>query len=339
MSAIDPRRSLQEMIFALETYWAERGCVIQYPYPSEVGAGTFNPATFLRSLGPEPWRVAYVEPSRRPKDGRYGENPNRFQQFYQYQVLLKPAPGDVVEQYFDSLRAIGIEPRDHDLRLVEDDWESPTLGASGLGWQVWMDGTEISQFTYFQQCGGIEVEVVSAELTYGLDRIGMMLQGRDRVQDLIWAPALRAAGAPAERDVTWADLWLQNEKEFSRYNFEEADVPAHFEMFKLWEAAASRLLEQGLVHPGYDCVIKCSHLFNVLDARGAISVSERVGYIARVRKLARRAAAAYVEQRRSLGFPLIADAAEREAWIQRYAESASDAGRGPEPAPAGKAGA
>jgi len=292
------------MILTLETFWSERGCVIQQPYPSEVGAGTFNPATFLRSIGPEPWRVAYVEPSRRPKDGRYGENPHRFQQFYQYQVLLKPSPADVVEQYFDSLRSVGIEPRDHDLRLVEDDWESPTLGAAGLGWQVWMDGTEISQFTYFQQVGGIEVAVVSAELTYGLDRIGMMLQGKDRVQDLQWAP-----------DVTWGDLWLQNEKEYSRYNFEEADVAAHQEMFKIWEREALRLLDLGLVMPGYDCVIKCSHAFNLLDARGAISVSERVGYIARVRRLARKAALAHLEQRRALGFPLLVEEAERAKWL------------------------
>ena len=303
--ALRPGRCLQDMILALESYWAERGCVIQQPYPSEVGAGTFNPATFLRSIGPEPWQVAYVEPSRRPKDGRYGENPNRFQQFYQYQVLLKPSPPDVVDQYFDSLRSLGIEPRDHDLRLVEDDWESPTLGAAGLGWQVWMDGTEISQFTYFQQVGGIEVAVVSAELTYGLDRIGMMLQGKDRVQDLLWAPG-----------VTWSDLWLQNEKEYSRYNFEAADVPAHQEMFKIWEREALRLLDLGLVMPGYDCVIKCSHVFNLLDARGAISVSERVGYIGRVRKLARRAAQAYAAQRKELGYPLLKNEAERARWLE-----------------------
>jgi len=305
MPGLKPSKHLQDMILALETFWAARGCVIQQPYPSEVGAGTFNPATFLRSLGPEPWRVAYVEPSRRPKDGRYGENPHRFQQFYQYQVLLKPSPPDVVEQYFDSLRSLGIDPRDHDLRLVEDDWESPTLGAAGLGWQVWMDGTEISQFTYFQQAGGLEVDVVSAEMTYGLDRIGMMLQGKDRVQDLTWGPG-----------VTWADLWLQNEKEYSRYNFEEADVAAHFDMFKVYEREALRLLELDLVMPGYDCVIKCSHIFNLLDARGAISVSERVGYIGRVRKLARRAAQAYVEQRRALGYPLLLDQAERAKWIK-----------------------
>jgi glycyl-tRNA synthetase alpha chain len=304
------------MMLALETFWAERGCVIQQPYPSEVGAGTFNPATFLRSLGPEPWRVAHVEPSRRPKDGRYGENPHRFQQFYQYQVLLKPSPADVVEQYFGSLVALGVEPREHDLRLIEDDWESPTLGAAGLGWQVWMDGTEISQFTYFQQVGGIEVVVVSAELTYGLDRIGMMLQGKDRVQDLVWAPERRdRKGAGTAPAVTWGDLWLQNEKEYSRYNFEEAEVEAHLEMFKIWEREADRLLGLGLVNPGYDCVIKCSHLFNVLDARGAISVSERVGFIARVRKLARKAAQGYVEQRAALGYPLLEDA-ERAKWVK-----------------------
>ncbi len=307
---MEPSRSLQEMILALEAYWAERGCVIQQPYPSEVGAGTFNPATFLRSLGPEPWRVAYVEPSRRPKDGRYGENPHRFQQFYQYQVLLKPSPDDVVDQYFDSLRALGIEPKEHDLRLVEDDWESPTLGAAGLGWQVLMDGTEISQFTYFQQVGGIEVPVVSAELTYGLDRIGMMLQKKDRVQDLAWAPHL-----------TWGELWMQNEIQFSRYNFEEADVAAHFEMFKIWEREAARLIEAGLVLPGYDAAIKCSHLFNVLDARGAISVSERVGYVARVRKLARLTALAYLKHREDLGFPLLEDESERAKWL-RPAEAA-----------------
>jgi glycyl-tRNA synthetase alpha chain len=326
MPGLIPSRSLQEMMLALETFWLERGCVIQQPYPSEVGAGTFNPATFLRALGPEPWRVAYIEPSRRPKDGRYGENPHRFQQFYQYQVLLKPAPADVVDMYFGSLQSLGIDPREHDLRLVEDDWESPTLGASGLGWQVWMDGTEISQFTYFQQCGGIELPVVSAELTYGLDRIGMMLQGRNRVQDLAWAPG--GSGVPP---ITWGDLWLQNEKEYSRYNFEEADVPSLFEMFKQWEKEALRLLDLGLVAPGYDCVIKCSHLFNLLDARGAISVSERVGTIGRVRRLARKAATAFVAQREALGYPLLADPAERARWVKAASEAGPDGAGAPVP--------
>src|SRR5262249_4742798 len=264
-----PAGTLEDVIPALETFWAARGCVIQQPYPSEVGAGTFNPATFLRSLGPEPWRVAYVEPSRRPKDGRYGENPNRFQQFFQYQVLLKPAPRGVVDAYFQSLAAMGLDPAKHDLRLVEDDWESPTLGAAGLGWQGWCDGTELSQFTYFQQCGGLELPVVSAELTYGLDRIGMMLQATDRVQDLHWAPG-----------VTWGDLWVRNEWEWSHYNFEQAPVPELFEMFRVWESEAGRLLDLQLVNPGDAAIIKCSHLFNLLDARGALSGRGGVGYIA-----------------------------------------------------------
>ena len=312
MTNLDPKSSLQAMILALEQFWAARGCVIQQPYPSEVGAGTFNPATFLRALGPEPWRVAYVEPSRRPKDGRYGENPNRFQQFFQYQVLLKPAPGDVVQQYFGSLEAIGIDPREHDLRLLEDDWESPTLGAAGLGWQVLMDGTEISQFTYFQQCGGLELPMVSAELTYGLDRIGMMLQGKGCVQELAWAPG-----------ITWGDLWLRNEWEWSHYNFEQAPVAELFQMFKTWEAEASRLLDLKLVNPGYDAVIKCSHMFNLLDARGAISVSERVGYIGRVRQIARKTALAFHHLRAELGYPLIRDEAERTRWVEQYADQQS----------------
>jgi len=331
----EPARSLQEMMLALEMYWAERGCTIQQPYPSEVGAGTFNPATFLRSLGPEPWRVAYVEPSRRPKDGRYGENPNRFQQFFQYQVLLKPSPIDVVEQYFDSLRALGIDPAEHDLRLVEDDWESPTLGAAGVGWQVWMDGQEISQFTYFQQCGGIELPVVSAELTYGLDRIGMMLQGTGRVQDLVWSPGRRDAEGRVLADaVSWGDLWLRNEWEWSHYNFEQAPVDALFEMFKIWEGEAVRLLDLRLVNPGYDAVIKCSHAFNLLDARGAISVSERVGYIGRVRKIARRAAVACTKLREELGYPLIKDAAERAKWVKPLAPEGGVTGAAPEAPPA-----
>jgi len=303
--------TFQQIILKLNQYWDRRGCVLLQPYDMEMGAGTFHTATFLRAIGPEPWSAAYVQPSRRPKDGRYGENPNRFQQFYQYQVLLKPAPGDVVDQYFDSLKSLGIDPSEHDLRLVEDDWESPTLGAAGLGWQVWLDGTEISQFTYFQQCGGIELPVVSAELTYGLDRIGMLLQGVSRVQDLVWAPGDAANGLPT---IHWGDLWLQNEKEFSRYNFEEADVPGHFEMFRFWEREGARLIEAGMVMPGYDAVIKCSHLFNVLDARGAISVTERAAYIGRIRTLSRLVAQAYYDSREALGFPLLgADAARAAA--------------------------
>jgi glycyl-tRNA synthetase alpha chain len=308
--------TFQDTVFKLKRYWADRGAIIQEPYDVEVGAGTMCPETFLRVLGPKPYRVAYVQPSRRPADGRYGENPNRLYKHQQLQVILKPTPDDVIDQYLGSLKAIGIDLSKHDIKFEEDNWESPTLGAWGIGWQVMLDGLEITQFTYFQQCGGIEVDVVSAELTYGLDRIGMMLQGTDRVQDLIWTAAHTDSDGTSTSPVTWADLWLQNEREWSKYNFEEANVAAHFEMFALWEKEAARLLEIGLVNPGYDCVIKCSHLFNLLDARGAISVSERVGYIARVRKLARRASQAWVEQRRALEFPLLTDPAERERRLK-----------------------
>ncbi|MCK4547073.1 MAG: glycine--tRNA ligase subunit alpha [Candidatus Eisenbacteria sp.] len=286
----------QTLIMQLEAFWAKQGCVIQQPYNSEVGAGTFNPATFLRCLGPEPWRVAYVEPSKRPKDGRYGENPNRVQQFFQYQVILKPSPEDIVDLYFESLRRIGIEPEDHDLRLVEDDWESPTLGAWGLGWQVWLDGMEITQFTYFQQVGGIDLDPVSVEITYGLERMAMPIQGVDDIFSIDWGGG-----------VSWGDIYHRNEVEFSKFNFEEADVEMHFRLFEMWEREAVRLLEQGLVAPGYDAVLKCSHVFNLLEARGAISVTERTGYIARVRSLARKAAMAYMAQREEMGFPLLGD--------------------------------
>jgi len=290
--------TFQDMLLTLEAFWHARGCVIEQPYANEVGAGTFNPATFLRALGPEPWRAAYVEPSRRPKDGRYGENPNRFQRFYQYQVILKPSPPDILDLYFESLEAIGIDARDHDLRLVEDDWESPTLGAWGLGWQVWMDGMEITQFTYFQQVGGIDLDPISGEITYGLDRIAMALQGTASVQELKYAADGRGGY------LSWADLWLMNEIEFCRYNFEEANVEQLFSMFAMWESEAQRLLGLKLVMPGYDAVVKCSHVFNLLDARGAISVSERVGYIGRVRRLARQAALAWLTKREEMGFPL-----------------------------------
>ena len=286
----------QDIILTLERYWADNGCVIVQPYNSEVGAGTFNPATFLRCLGPEPWRAAYVEPSRRPKDGRYAENPIRMQQFLQYQVILKPAPGDVLDVYFESLKALGIDPREHDVRLVEDDWESPTLGAAGLGWEVWIDGMEITQFTYFQQAGGIELDVVSAEITYGLGRIATLLQGVDSLFELMWAPGIR-----------FGEIKRQYEIEFSRFNFEEADVAFHRELFDRYESEAARLLDKGILAPGYDHVLKCSHTFNVLDARGAISVTERTGYIARVRKLARKVALLYVRQREEQGFPLLGD--------------------------------
>ncbi len=284
----------QEMILRLSQFWSEQGCVLLQPYNSELGAGTFNPATFLRVLGPEPWRAAYVEPSRRPKDGRYGKNPNRVQQFLQYQVVLKPEPPDVQDLYLRSLEYIGVDLDRHEIRFVEDDWESPTLGAAGLGWEVWLDGMEVTQFTYFQSVGGFELSPVTAELTYGLLRICMYLQGVDHVMDLDWGGGL-----------SWGDVNGAYERDFSAFNFEAADVELHFSLFGKFEAEAARLLEAGLVAPGYDYVIKCSHTFNVLEARGAISVSERTGYIARVRKLARSAASAYLQQREELGFPLL----------------------------------
>ena len=284
----------QEMLLNLERYWSDQGCVLVQPYPSEVGAGTFNPATFLRALGPEPWNVAYVEPSRRPKDGRYGENPNRLQNFYQYQVLLKPAPDNVLELYEKSLTAIGIDLGRHDLRYVEDDWESPTLGAWGLGWEVWRDGLEITQFTYFQQVGSIDLDPISAEITYGIERIATYLQGVNRVMDLQW-----------NKDLKWADINLRNEVEWCHYNFEQANTELLFMLFSANEKEAARLLGDGFVAPGYDHVIKCSHAFNLLEARGAISVTERTGYIGRVRKLARQAALAYVQQREEMGHPLL----------------------------------
>jgi len=284
----------QQVIMELQRFWASKGCVIQQPYDLEVGAGTFNPATFLRVLGPEPWRVAYVEPSRRPTDGRYGENPNRLQHYYQFQVILKPSPLDVQEVYLDSLRHLGIDPLEHDIRFVEDDWESPTLGAWGLGWEVWLDGMEITQFTYFQQAGGIDLDPVSVEITYGLERIAMYLQGVENVFEVIW-----------KEGITYGDIHHQGEVEFSRYNFEEADVEMLFRLFEMYEAEAKRLVDRGLVMPAYDYCLKCSHTFNLLEARGAISVTERMGFILRVRDIARRCAEAYLKQREEMGYPLL----------------------------------
>jgi glycyl-tRNA synthetase alpha chain len=274
----------QDMIATLERYWAGYGCVIMQPYHTEVGAGTFNPATFLRCLGPEPWKTAYVEPSIRPTDGRYGENPFRFQHYFQYQVVLKPAPADVLDLYFGSLEAVGIDLRVHDVRLVEDDWEGPTLGAWGLGWEVWVDGMEATQFTYFQQLGGLDVELVPAEITYGLERLAMFLQGKRTAFELEWAPG-----------VTWGDVYRENERQWSIYNFEEAPVDVLMRRFEEYETECNRLVERGLTLPAYDQVLKCSHAFNLLDARGAISVTERAAYIGRVRALARRVAQRYVE--------------------------------------------
>ena len=277
--------NFQEIIMKLHKYWAKEGCLIWQPYDLEKGAGTFNPATFLRCLGPNPWKVAYVEPSRRPTDGRYGENPNRLQHYYQFQVILKPAPKNVQQLYLNSLKAIGLDPKEHDIRFVEDDWESPTLGAWGLGWEVWIDGMEATQFTYFQQVGGIELNPISAEITYGLERLAMYSQKKDSVYDLMWTD-----------DVTYGDVHLEDERQWSKYNFETADTKMLLQHFNDWEAEAKKLVEQNLVLPAYDAVMKCSHLFNLLDARSAISVSERVSYVLRVRTLAKLVAEGYVKQ-------------------------------------------
>ncbi|EHM09888.1 LOW QUALITY PROTEIN: glycyl-tRNA synthetase, tetrameric type, alpha subunit [Thermanaerovibrio velox DSM 12556] len=286
--------NFQEIVMRLERFWADQGCVIQQPYDIEVGAGTMNPATTLRVLGPEPWRVAYVEPSRRPTDGRYGENPNRLQHYYQYQVIVQPAPDDIQDIYLDSLRALGIDPSEHDIRFVEDDWESPTIGAWGLGWEVWLDGMEVTQFTYFQQVGGIDMEAVPAEITYGLERIAMFVQKVDSVYDLQWVG-----------DVKYGDIHHQGEVEHSTYNFDVSDPNMLFELFSHYEREARRVLDAGLVLPAYDYVLKCSHTFNLLDARSAISVTERTGYIARVRALAGACCRAYWEQRKAMGYPLM----------------------------------
>lgn len=279
--------TFQDIILKLHHYWTEKGCVLWQAYDQETGAGTFNPATFFGVLGPNAHRVCYVEPSRRPTDGRYGENPNRLYQHHQYQVILKPAPENSQELYLDSLRAIGIVPEDHDIRFIEDDWESPTLGATGLGWEVWLDGMEITQFTYFQQVGGFELDPISVELTYGLERIAMYLQGKDNLYDLVWVEK-------PER-VLYKDLFQKAEYEFSKYSFETADVARHFELFNQYEQECMLSLHNGLVRPAYDMVLKGSHVFNVLDARNAISVTERVGYIGRVRAMAKGCAELYME--------------------------------------------
>ncbi len=297
--------NFQQLIMNLQNYWGEQGCIIQQPYDLEKGAGTMNPATFLRSLGPEPWNVAYVEPSRRPTDGRYGENPNRLQHYYQFQVILKPSPDNVLELYFESLRQLGIDPDMHDLRLVEDNWESPTLGAWGLGWEVWLDGMEITQFTYFQQCGSFDCYPVCAEITYGLERIAMYIQNKENVYDIEWVEG-----------ISYGDVHHQSEVDYSHYNFTVSDVPTLINMFNLCEEEARRVLARQLPQPAYDYVLKCSHLFNLLDARGAISVTERTGYIARVRNLARTVAKEYLEQRARMGYPLIKDEKLRQEIIK-----------------------
>ena len=306
--------TFQELILRLQQFWGARGCVVLQPLDMEVGAGTFHPATFLRALGPESWNAAYVQPSRRPTDGRYGENPNRLQHYYQFQVVMKPSPPDFQELYLQSLVALGVDIAIHDIRFVEDNWESPTLGAWGLGWEVWLNGMEVTQFTYFQQAGGLECYPVTGEITYGIERIAMYLQGVDSIYDLVWADG------PAGR-VTYGDVFHQNEVEMSRYNFEEADVNHLFSLFDHCEGEAMRLVGKGLPLPAYEMVMKASHTFNLLDARHAISVTERQRFILRVRTLARAVAQAYFDARATLGFPLASDALRREVLGNLQAEA------------------
>ncbi|MDC0910654.1 glycine--tRNA ligase subunit alpha [Candidatus Pseudothioglobus singularis] len=291
---LDTSKSFQNLILKLQSYWAEKGCAITQPFDMEVGAGTFHPATFLRSIGPEPWKAAYVQPSRRPGDGRYGENPNRLQHYYQFQVLLKPSPDDIQDLYLDSLIAIGIDLKMHDVRFVEDNWESPTLGAWGLGWEVWLNGMEVSQFTYFQQVGGLSCKPISGELTYGLERLAMYLQGIDSVYDLIWTEGL-----------TYGDVFHQNEVEQSKYNFEIADTEVLFRQFDEAEAMNLKLIEENLPFPAYEQTMKASHIFNLLDARKAISVTDRARFIRRVRSMSQKVAKEYYDSRERLGFPML----------------------------------
>lgn len=289
--------TFQGLIMKLQEYWSDQGCVIVQPLDIEVGAGTFHPATFLRSIGPEPWNAAYVQPCRRPTDGRYGENPNRLQHYYQYQVVLKPSPNNIQELYLDSLKMLGIDPLEHDIRFVEDNWESPTLGAWGLGWEIWLNGMEVTQFTYFQQVGGLECKPVTGELTYGLERIAMYLQGVDSIFDLVWTEG-------PQGKVTYRDVFHQNEVEQSTYNFEHADVDYLFGFFDYCEQQSKQLIEKELPLPAYEMVLKASHAFNLLDARHAISVTERQRFILRVRTLSRAVAQAYYDSREALGFPI-----------------------------------
>ncbi|MFN2269085.1 MAG: glycine--tRNA ligase subunit alpha [Desulfonatronovibrio sp.] len=287
----------QDVILNLQKFWTKQGCVLQQPYDIEVGAGTFNPATFLRVIGPEPWKTAYVEPSRRPADGRYGENPNRLQHYYQFQVILKPAPANIQDLYLQSMEILGIDPKKHDIRFVEDDWESPTLGAWGLGWEVWLNGMEITQFTYFQQVGGIDLDPISVEITYGLERISMYLQEKESVYDLNWS-----------NDVTYGQIHHQGEVEHSKYNFEMSDSQMLLDFFDKCEKESLNLCAGNLAWPAYDYCLKCSHVFNLLEARGAISITERTGYISRVRNLASKVAALYNEQRKEMGYPMLKSA-------------------------------
>jgi len=307
-TSASPPRTFQDLIFALQRYWADQGCVILQPYDMEMGAGTFHTATFLRALGPEPWNAAYVQPSRRPTDGRYGENPFRVQRYYQFQVVLKPSPPNIVELYLGSLRALGFDLLTNDVRLVEDNWESPTLGAWGLGWEIWLNGMEVTQFTYFQQVGGLDCRPVTGEITYGLERLAMYLQGVESFYDLTWTDV-------GGRRVTWGDVYHQNEVEQSKYNFEYADVPQLFKFFDAHEANCAALLDQGLALPAYEQMLKTSHTFNLLDARRAISVTERQRYILRVRTLAKRVSEAYYASREALGFPMLESTARVAAHV------------------------
>ena len=294
--------TFQHLIMKLQSYWDEQGCALLQPYDMEVGAGTSHTATFLRALGPEPWRAAYVQPSRRPKDGRYGENPNRLQHYYQYQVVLKPSPIDILDIYLGSLSALGLDLAKNDVRFVEDDWENPTLGAWGLGWEVWLNGMEVTQFTYFQQVGGLDCKPITGEITYGLERLAMYLQGKENVYDLVWTSSKRDG---VEHNLTYGDVYLQNEIEQSTYNFEQSNATELFRLFALFEAEATRLLDAKLPLPGYEMILKAAHAFNLLDARGAISVTERAAYIGRIRTLSRLVAQAYYASREALGFPML----------------------------------
>jgi glycyl-tRNA synthetase alpha chain len=299
--------TFQQLVLTLQDYWDQKGCAVLQPYDMEVGAGTSHTATFLRSLGPEPWRAAYVQPSRRPKDGRYGDNPNRLQHYYQFQVVLKPSPPDILDLYLGSLEAVGFDLRKNDVRFVEDDWENPTLGAWGLGWEVWMNGMEITQFTYFQQVGGLDCKPITGEITYGLERLAMYLQGVENVFDLVWT---RWQENGQERRLTYRDVYHQNEVEQSTYNFEYSDAATLFRHFGDFESAAKRLMEAQLALPAYEQVLKAAHTFNLLDARGAISVTERAGYIGRIRALAKSVAQSYYESRERLGFPMLPSGSE-----------------------------
>ncbi len=306
--------TFQQIILKLQSYWADQGCALLQPYDMEVGAGTSHTATFLRALGPEPWKAAYVQPSRRPKDGRYGENPNRYQQYFQYQVVLKPAPANILELYLGSLEALGFDLKKNDIRFVEDDWENPTLGAWGLGWEVWLNGMEVTQFTYFQQVGGIDCRPITGEITYGLERLAMYIQDVENIKDIVWTEG------PGRERLTYGDVYLQNEKEQSAYNFEHSDAEFLFTAFTAHEKQAKHLIAQQLALPAYEQVLKSAHSFNLLDARGVISVTERAAYIGRIRNLARSVAQSYFESRERLGFPL----APRE-WVAQMAPTVKKA--------------